>query len=376
MTGLWRAGLMIGFLTALLGAPASVLGSSPDSLSEGTVSATSGSVSTLFSFGVRYASPAGNAAGSVTVLVAGRTLAMERLSGNAMRGSYSVRTTLPMGSWTPRFLAHPPSGTKPFLDGPRLLVSASAPTWTPRPSASPVPGTVLPKAPVLTDVIGPAPQRPPAAPAATAIPMSAVALVAPAPAQTAHKAPLASPKPDVATPRPPAEPAGNGSAAPAPAAGPTATQRAGVAAPATSPSAGERASRTPAPASAMPPFGAMGSSLAVIVLVAFGVGSIALTGVAWMLRARRRRVEDDGEPLAIGQLGSAAAATSAERVAERMLGRAAMRSRLDPSDDPIVAAMGLPHRRDARPRFKSEQGQVDEPHDEPAPSARRGRPSR
>ncbi|HET8571483.1 MAG TPA: hypothetical protein VFN14_06310 [Candidatus Limnocylindria bacterium] len=105
----------------------------------------------------------------------------------------------------------------------------------------------------------------------------------------------------------------------------------------------------------------------------FGVAALAITGIAWLLVIDRRR-HDDEDPLTVraGSFGrrgqrSAGGASLADTIAER----AVRRSRLDPSDDPIVAAMGLPRLPDKRRRL--ENGRVSSGPGErpPARTARR-----
>lgn len=348
MKRLARTGALIAFFAALLGAPSTVLAAPPNALSAAAVSPTSGSTSTLFVFSVRYVSSGGNPARAVSVSVAGRTLAMSRISGTSTNGSFRATTTLPAGSWPTTFAAQPAQGPEPILAGPTLAV-ASAVTPAPSPSVAPLPKTA-PSSPTLMPAENTAPSP---APETKSQPSSEPATAAAAPEPTEVPQPAAAPDPAAATPSTEKAIGSWPSALPAPAA---ADATATPAAPATVASPqGSRSSAAPARTGPLLPGGQSPWSL--LAIVVFGVAALAITGIAWLLVIDRRR-HDDEDPLAVGagsfgRRGERAArgASLADTIAER----AVRRSRLDPSDDPIVAAMGLPRPSDKRRRFHAGQ---------------------
>ncbi|HEX5396431.1 MAG TPA: hypothetical protein VFX74_04985 [Candidatus Limnocylindria bacterium] len=368
MTRPWRAGILIAFFAALLGAPSAVLGAPSNQLSSPTVSATSGSTSTLFTFAVRYIS-SHNAAGSVTVSVAGETLAMARVAGTATNGRYQASASLPAGTWIPTFEAHPSNGPRPSMSGPQVHVGAPA---TPRPSL--LPTLSLPPTPSPLDGPPPSGEVMPAgdapAPTAVVIPQPSAGDTVGAPlddapdpvgatAASTHEHVDATADPAKATSR------GGGSAA-APV--DPASESAASASPelAASPSSGDQ--RSPAPGLSPAPFTGSDSPWTVLALAVFGVSTLGILAIAWVLLGRRRRA--GGEPLpATWRAARDTAATT-----EELLGRAARRSRLDPSDDPIIAAMGLRPPTDATPRYSA--GQVDQgPGERPLRETKRRRRS-
>lgn len=355
MTRAWRAGILIAFFAALLGAPCAVLAAPPNQLSAATVSPTSGSTITMFTFGVRYTSST-EAAGAVTVSVAGVTLPMPRVSGSATDGTYRVSSLLPAGSWVPTFEAYPLKGPHPTITGPQIHVGALAPS---SPSLLPSPSLVD------ADPAGPATAAPaddPATPTGVAEPQPTTPASASSPPD---EAPGSSGEPAAATQgqvEPTAGPAkaapGGGGAAPAaPVAPAPGTTASGSPDSAASPSSGTR--RSPEPGQAAPPLIGSDSAWTALALGVFGVATLGILAIAWMLLGRRRRGGDNRPPLAAGAVPRGGtkerSGTPDTPTTEQLLGRAARRSRLDPSDDPIVAAMGLPQRADATPRYAAGQ---------------------
>lgn len=364
MKRLARTGVLIAFFAALLGAPSTVLAAPPNALSAAAVSPTSGSTSTLFVFSVRYVSSGGNPARGVSVSVAGRTLAMSRVSGTSTNGTFRASATLPAGRWGTTFTAQPAQGPQPSLAGPTLAAAAPA-TPAPTPYSAPLPKTA-PGSPTLVPAENTA--RSPA-PETKSQPSSEPAIANAAPEPSDVPQPAGAPYPVVATPS--AEKASGSwpSALPAPAA---ADATATPAAPATVASPqGSRSSA--APASTGPLLPGSQSPWSLLAIVVFGVAALAITGIAWLLVIDRRR-HDDEDPLTVraGSFGrrgqrSAGGASLADTIAER----AVRRSRLDPSDDPIVAAMGLPRPSDKRRRFDAGQVSSGPGERPPARTARR-----
>jgi hypothetical protein len=348
MKRLGRTGVLIAFFAALLGAPSAVLGAAPNALSSAAVSPTSGSTSTLFVFTVRYVSKAGNAATGVSVTVAGRTLPMSRISGTATDGTFRAAGTLPAGSWPTTFSARAAHGPQPSLAGPNVTVVAPA---TPAPTrySAPLP-TAAPGSPTLLPAENTAPTP---APVTKSQPSSDPAVANAAPDPTSVPQPVSAPEPAVATPGVEKPSGSSPSALPAPAAaGATATPAppATVASP-----AGSRSSAAPASTAPLLPGGQSPWSLLAIVL--FGIAALAITGIASLLVIDRRRHEDE-DPLVVGEgtfVRRGHLASDDLSLADTIAERAVRRSRLDPSDDPIVAAMGLPRPSDKRRRFDAGQ---------------------
>jgi hypothetical protein len=349
MTRAWRAGVLIAFFAALLGAPSAVLAVPPNRLSAATVSPTSGSPNTILTFAVRYSSATGTASGTVTVTVAGRTLAMSRVSGTSSDGVYVVSATLPAGTWPTTFNAYPAGGHQPQLAGPQIRITAFS---TPQPTTS---------ATTAAGKVGDAPASPEsmpisneAAPTSAAQPVptaGAVAVPTDTTTQAVRASTVSAPDGAVAPSDGPLKPAAaTSSAAAAPANDPPGGAGAEPPNTAASPSSASEASVAP---------GSIGPSIdddspwPALALGIFGMAALAITGIAWLLLGRRRREQDDGM-VTVGAMrrdGPTAVTT------DQLLGRAARRSRLDPSDDPIVAAMGLKPRRGSTPRFQA--GQVN-----------------
>ena len=377
MTRAWRAGILIALFAALLGAPRAVLAAPPNQLSAATASPTSGSTITMFTFGVRYTSTTA-AAGVVTVSVAGLTLPMPRVSGSATDGTYRVSSLLPAGSWVPTFEAYPLKGPHPSISGPQIHVAALA---TPKPSMLPSP-TALDVAPPSSAAAEPGDD--PATPTALAEPQpTAGAVSAPG-----DEAPAPGSEPAASTPNQvepsagavTATPGGGGARPAAPVAPAPGTTASGSPESAASPS-GNR--RSPAPGPAAAPFAGSNAAWTTLALAGFGAAALGILAIAWILLGRRRRGDGD-QPLPAAAAVSPGGTTEHDGApltpsTEQLLGRAARRSRLDPSDDPIVAAMGLSPRsdaapRDTRPRYAA--GQVSRgPGERPLSEAKRRRRS-
>ncbi len=326
MTSLSRAGLLVAIVAALLGAPSAVLAAPPNALSNASVQPGGGSTATTFTFRVHYSSRAGNPAGTVTVSVGARTLRMNLLSGSTTDGTYQLSATLTEGSWTPVFRASPARGPQPSLNGPLIRVAAlSTPVLTPQPTPRPEPN---PSAAPTISVVEP-PDRSPA-PTNDAAPgrFAGGGTSTPPAEPQPPKHPGSSEMPgDAPAPR------GGKSSSDEPVAAPSDRQRGGNA---------SRPSPGAAPIGGIKdPWGGSGLPSISLLMVVFGVAAAALLTFFWFLLGRRRRNPQDEAAAA-----AAAATHGAEAVSQRIAERAARRQRLDPSDDPIVAALGLPKRGD------------------------------
>lgn len=107
-----------------------------------------------------------------------------------------------------------------------------------------------------------------------------------------------------------------------------------------------------------PPLPLVDASWSMLALGAFGVAAIAITGISWFGFGRRRGEDDEDQVL--------------DAAGRPSVGRAVRRSRLEPSDDPILAAMNLPAHDDTAPRIRA--GQVNIGPGERSIATRRGRP--
>ena len=129
-----RMALLLAILTALIAAPSGVLAAPPNALLGATAAPPAGTTDTRFTLSVQYLSTSGTPAGSISVAVAGRTLALSLVAGSPSSGTWAVSGRLPAGSWTTTFRASPAKGPQPVLAGPSITVAAVAST-TPTPVA-------------------------------------------------------------------------------------------------------------------------------------------------------------------------------------------------------------------------------------------------
>jgi hypothetical protein len=313
-----RVAVLVAIMAALAGAPSSVFGAAPNELSHASVSPASGDTETLFLVTVRYRSPAGRPALTVTAEVGGTVTLLTLASGTATDGVWSGTTTLPPGSWNVTLYAAVAKGPQPSLTAGTIEVAV---TGDPSPSGDGIPsvgpdtgtgtgggGATAAPAPAVTPPASHAPSQAPARSSNDATPsqpptgqaQGGVALVRPGRGGAAP----------VRTPRP--EPAGSDDGSPqSPAASPTMDGGPG-------------------------PVGG-GDDLGLLMIMGtLAVGVVALVGSAWVVVAGRRErraatVTTDAAQTDPGVL----AATIVEQRARR-------RARLRSSDDPILAAMGLP----------------------------------
>lgn len=124
-----------------------------NTLSNGTVSPTSGTTATTFTFTVQYE----GAAASVSVSVSGRTVPMTVVSGTSSNGTFAGWSTLPVGSWPVTFVAVA-KGNPEDLDGPTVTVTSTAtprPTTAPAPPPTPIPTQAPP--PITATPLAPTP---------------------------------------------------------------------------------------------------------------------------------------------------------------------------------------------------------------------------
>src|SRR5688572_10948089 len=151
----------------LASAPAPALAASV--LSDASVTPTSGTTSTVFTFGVHYSSTGSPAqpAQSVSAQVGSVTVTLVRVSGSAHDGTWQGTSTLPAGTWDVIFSAVSASPPAPLL-GPQVTVAGPptpTPTPTPQPTAAPTPTpqpTATPRPPTPTPRPSAAPTpRPP-----------------------------------------------------------------------------------------------------------------------------------------------------------------------------------------------------------------------
>ena len=124
-------------------------------LSDASVTPTSGTTATVFTFSVHYTATGSPAqpAGSVWADVAGTTVALAKVSGSAHDGSWQGTATLPAGTWSVTFNA---TSSEPPAPLPGPIVTVSDPPPTPAPTQPPTsPATPRPV---------PQPTPPPTAP--------------------------------------------------------------------------------------------------------------------------------------------------------------------------------------------------------------------
>ena len=312
-----RVTMVLAIMAALAGAPSSVSAAPPNQLSGASVAPSSGGSATVFVVSVRYVSPGGNPALAITASGGGQVAVLTLISGTATDGVWRGSTTLPPGSWEVTVQANVAKGASPSLAAGTVSVGNTAdepsPSGDEAPSFGPGPGG------------GGATSSPPLPqPAAT-----------PAAAAKASQAPARSST--AAAPSQPPTGAASGGAAPA------RPGRSGDA-PARSPGAkpsgsGDSAQRSPvasATAGVAPAPGRDDGGLGLfMVMGTLAVGVVALVGSAWVILAGRR---DRRAATVSESVGTDPGVSAAAIVDQRALRRARLRS----TDDPILAAMGLP----------------------------------
>jgi hypothetical protein len=312
-----RAVTVLAMLAALVMAPSSLFAAAPNELRSPAITPLAGTTATLFELSVGYSGD--DPANAVTATVAGKTVALRLSSGSSRDGTWTEGTLLPVGSWMVTFRANASQGRdpKPLIFGP-IIVSpgVTQPPSTPitsQPSDGTEPGETSP-------TVEPKP-RGSAAPSSSGNPAQAGASTEPSggAAAAASKGPSASEPKHGEAPR----------------------DRTAGARGSSSPDGGAAPAQPTASAGTDTGGGsqAVGRELAGMVLL-FGIGgvaAVALLGAAWILIATRR---DRAEPsvAALPTLDPAVPATSPLPSVER---RARRRARLRPSDDPILAALGL-----------------------------------
>ena len=143
-------------------------------LSDGSVSPTSGTTTTAFTFSVHYTStdPPRPAQG-VWATVGSATVSLTKVSGTALDGTFQGTSTLPAGTWRVTFHAESAGEPPQPLLGPIVTVTAPPPTPQPTPpppppppppTASPTPVPTQPPAPTRSSAPpspGPQPTPPP-----------------------------------------------------------------------------------------------------------------------------------------------------------------------------------------------------------------------
>jgi hypothetical protein len=351
---------VLATIAALTGAP-SIASGAGNSLVSSTASPTSGTVATIFTLRVSY--DGNRPATAVTVSVAGLTLPLTRVDGTAERGTWSVGTVLPAGTWTPRFSARVAQGNAATIVGPTVTVAD-------------IPAVAATPAPTVTNV-------PPSggdetegqAPGGADTPGSIVPDPAPGPGDAET------------VPSPDAEPASSTITTPSPGASGSGPATGSGSGSGTGGSGASRATSSPAPEipdggaggdapaapsdpepDAMPsaPPGAMqaaerapdeepeagvvdDATLGIVLLVGLsGVATVAIIG-STLLLVGRRRAEDEEVAAAVAELGDT------DSLLER---RTVRQAKVRLADDPIVTAMGIDDQVAARRRRTGGAGQV------------------
>ncbi|MEO8246274.1 MAG: hypothetical protein ABI622_04055 [Chloroflexota bacterium] len=338
-----RTAFLLAILAALIAAPSAVLAAPPNALLGAAATPPAGTTLTPFTLSVQYLSSAGTAAGSVSATVAGRTLSLSLVAGSTTSGTWAVSSRLPAGSWTTTFRASPEKGPQPVLAGPTIIVAAATASTPPAPSPTPDLAAGAEPSSQLDGGGAPSTTTPAPAPAATeASPVAApTASGLAAPASGAASQPGASGGYGGGSPAPPdAAPSGNAAATPA--APPM-------------PAAAGRPSAAASPA-AVPflPTSPLGDGTEGVWTIMIGglvaVGAVALTGGAWLFAAGRRRPATSGTNAPLPSPEATGKTTD-----ELLSRRSRSRTRMKPSDDPVLAAMGL----DEASRPRSRASQVD-----------------
>lgn len=302
-----RSVVLLAMLAALVWAPSSVSAAQPDQLSSGDALPVVGEGGLSYVLSVQYTSTTGNAAQTVSAVVAGQTISLILVSGSALDGTWVATTTLPEGTWVVTFNAATATGPQPPPTFSSVTVGAAGSSPAPAQSTDPS-GTDDPSSGPGSSG-NPAPQ------------------------------PTVSPKPSHAAPhrRP-----GRATSSPAPAVTPgrdTGThdrprpRRSSTADPSATPEteiAGGQGTPPPEPIKQPESDGPWW----VLVWVSAVVGAVALAGVGWLLLAGRR------ERLA-AEAGDGSDADLAVRAIPSVEQRALRRARLRQSDDPILAGLGL-----------------------------------
>lgn len=361
-------------LTALLGAPSAAFGARPQ-LSAPSASPTNGTTQTTFVFSVHYV---GSSPASLTVKVARGSLPMSLVAGTTFSGTYRASSRLPAGSWLVTFDAVPSKGPKTTLDGPTVRVGSWS-TATPKPTASgsstttsqppdspPSDGssTLAPlPMPVSTAVASSTPPGGASGSSASALPSSNTA-PAPDPTEpsgTASSA-AAAPNDPVTSGGSRATPAGSGSGS-SPSDGGRGVYGSGAPGQAIAPGTPGERSPAASPTNDLLPYDL---SIWTVMIVGLGaVAAVAIGGLGWLLLARR---SERRKPLSIA--AGAADGSEVTATVDRLLERAAHRGGLQPSDDPIVAALGLPPR-DGDTRYRAGQANAGTGERVPPPRRRR-----
>ena len=354
-----RRGLFVlAIVAALWGAPSSVSAAVND-LSSPQVSPSSGSVTTVFTFRVRY--EGGFPATSVTLSVAGLAIPLVLESGSLTAGWWTGSSLLPVGAWSTTFTALAPRGLTPTIDGPAVTVAGLR---TPAPTATsgtaPGNGPTPESAPASDPGTATAPPAAPA-PAPAEAPASATAPPAPAPAPTA---PNSGPAPGGLgdSDAPSGDGAVSGSAEPeireGSAAGGGGNAGDGQAAQG-APSASRDTETQPAgdamlirPVADTEPREdrtTADETVSYFLLIGLaGVASIALIGTLLLVAARRREPER-------------ATALATRRGTDTSPTRRVTRSsRAHAADDPIVAALGVDDEMAARRAIRRARRQADD----------------
>ena len=344
-----RLVVVLATLAALLGAP-SLASAAGNSLSDPSVSPTSGSATTVFTLRVSYS---GRPALAVTVTVAGLPLPMARVSGSAEDGVWSVSTLLPEGTWTPTFSTVTQRGNAPRLTGPTISVGES--NATPDPTGSgPTPrdnGIDSGDPSVPADPVEPGdPVDPGAAPVESAIDDDGPGSPDPVASSTAGP----SSRPDggggASAPSSPSAPAGQSGE------GATGGQddAGGADGPDTAPADAPEAETSDDPEE-MPLMGDEPADDPATVsdeqsLMMVGVAAVTIAGVACLIAVARRRAT-----------GAAASTPPTVADTEALLERRTLRqAKVRLTDDPIVAAMGVEDQVAARRLRRRPAGQVSD----------------
>jgi hypothetical protein len=131
------AALLLGLIVLSAMDPTGVRGANV--LSNGTVTPTSGTASTPFTFSVDFLSQSGQKATRVWADVAGQPITLLLTSGTSEDGTFEGIATLPAGSWPVTFMANSQGQDPADLPGPTLVVTAPP---TPQPTPTPVPTSV------------------------------------------------------------------------------------------------------------------------------------------------------------------------------------------------------------------------------------------
>lgn len=135
----FRIAAILGLLVTFAVAASASAAPGAAKLNGPTVTPVTGTTSTVFAFSVHFIGSASDEAVSVSVSVAGSSLALSRIGGSLQNATWTGSRALPAGSWPVMFSSVSTFGTNPTVAGPTVVVTAPTPTPAPTPPPTPAP---------------------------------------------------------------------------------------------------------------------------------------------------------------------------------------------------------------------------------------------